>query len=128
MSLCVPIDRLMTLSKTAPVTTLYDWKQRETGVVRDTECSITSGSYDVTVKAGQSSGVIISTDCVSDFYLGYDTSDGKVAAAQWGTQLSKTSCTLLIFGVSQGTAKITVSFLAGYGNPDAKAEITVHVI
>lgn len=128
MTLCVPIDALMKLSKTGSALSLYDFDQKESAVVRDTYCSIKAGSYDVTVKAGEAGGVVVSTDCVSDFYIGYACADENVAACQWGTRIDKFSSTLLIFGLKPGTTSITLSFLSGYGNPDARAVITVHVI
>lgn len=128
MTLAVPIDALSSLAKTGTVYSLYDYAYKQSQVVRDTICTITAGAYDVTVPALQSTAVVISTDCISDFYLGSSSSDESVAIAQWGTQIDKNSCTLLIVGLSKGTATITVSFLSGYGNPDARAVITVHVV
>lgn len=128
MTLCVPIDALLQLSKTDPVRSLYDYRQEVTQAARDTVCGITAGSAEVTVRAGQAAGVVISTDCTSEFYLGAESSDGSVAVAQWGVQTGEKSCTLLIYGLAPGTASITVSFLHGYGNPDAKAVINVRVI
>ena len=128
MSLCVPIDALMSLSKTGTVYSLYDFAQKQGGVVRDTLCGITPANSEVTVQAGQTVSVVVSTDCVSDFMMSYDTSDQSVALAKWGEQLSKTSCTLLIYGVQAGTASVSLKFLSGYGNPDATAVITVHVV
>ncbi|HNY00225.1 MAG TPA: trypsin-like peptidase domain-containing protein [Oscillospiraceae bacterium] len=128
MTLAVPIDALSALSKTGTVYSLYDYSYKQSQVVRDTLCSITAGSAEITVPYHQSGAVVITTDCVSDFYMGIESADPTVAIAQWGTQIDKYSCTLLITGLAKGTTTVTVKFLSGYGNPDAAAVITVHVV
>ncbi len=127
ISLSVPIDDLMSLSRTNPVVPLYDFGIAESGTIQDKSCSLTAGQSSVTVKAGQVQGVLIKTDCRSKVMLNCASADESVAYCGFGQQVSGDSYMLYIAGLNPGETRVTVSFLSGYGNPDAKAVIDVKV-
>jgi hypothetical protein len=127
MTLCIPIDDTLSLSRTGPVIPMQSFAIAESGVEQDVKCSLTAGKTSVTLKAGEVQGVLVSTDCKSAVLLSAESSDETLVYAGFGEKVSDTSYMLFIAGIKPGAAAVTVKFLSGYGNPDASAVINVTV-
>lgn len=127
MTLCIPIDDTLSLSRTGPVIPMQSFAIAESGVEQDVKCSLTAGKTSVTLKAGEVQGVLVSTDCKSAVMLSAESSDETAVYAGFGDKVSDTSYMLFIAGIKPGTAAVTVKFLSGYGNHDASAVINVTV-
>jgi S1-C subfamily serine protease len=127
MTLCIPIDDIMDLSRTDPMMSMQALTMAGTGVEQDVKCTLSAGKTAVTLKAGEVQGVLVSTNCKSPVMFSVESSDETAAYACFGDKVSDGSYMLLIAGVGPGSAAVTVKFLSGYGNPDASAVISVTV-
>lgn len=126
MNLCVPIDAIISMAREGPAIPLSYYAAIYDGG-RDTKCSLKAGVSSVTVRQGQVQGVLVTTDCTSAVMLEASVSDENVVYAGFGAKADEGSFMLYIAGLQPGTAAVTVQFLDGYGNPDAKVVISVTV-
>jgi hypothetical protein len=100
----------------------------EEDIAANNAATIKGDMTELEIHVGEVATVIVSRDTPGLANLNCESSDEDICEANWGVFTSVHDIPLYIEGISKGKAVVTVVYLEGMGNPDAKLEIKVTVL